>query len=133
VDELDFHTVWICKEQRVVARNVLRIVSGASFEYRNAFTNEERVKHVYIGAFSGFECQVVPSSTVIVANPCALERKRTTLGPTSGSPLRLIGLRPRSIPHISRLDDAAPPPSLQTTEPRARRHEEDGMRERMSF
>jgi hypothetical protein len=74
-----------------------------------------------------------PSSTAIAANLCALERERTIESPTSGSPLALIGGRPRSLSPSSRLDDAAPPPSLVTTELRARRHEEDGMRERMSF
>jgi len=74
-----------------------------------------------------------PSSTAITANLCASERERATVSPTSGSSLALKGRRPRSIPNNSRLDGAAPPPSLPTTEPRARRHEEDGMRERMSF
>ena len=75
-----------------------------------------------------------PSWTEIVANPCATERERPIGSPASGSPLRMIRCRPRSIPNnISRPDGAAPPPSLQTTEPRAGRHEEDGTRKRMSF
>jgi hypothetical protein len=75
-----------------------------------------------------------PSSTAIVANPCATERERTIGSTKSGSSLALKGHRPRSIANNnSHLDGAAPPPSLRTTELRARRHEEDGMRERMSF
>lgn len=70
----------------------------------------------------------------IAANPLRHRVQTHDPEPHVRQPRALIGRRPRSIANpISRLDGAAPPPSLPTTEPRARRHEEDGMRERMSF
>jgi hypothetical protein len=59
-----------------------------------------------------------PSSTTIAAEPCAAERERTIESTKSGNSPALNGRRPRSIANnISRLDGAAPPPSLRTTEP----------------
>jgi hypothetical protein len=59
-----------------------------------------------------------PSSTTIAAEPCAIERELAIESTTSGNSPALNGRHLRSIAnHISRLDGAAPPPSLRTTEP----------------
>jgi hypothetical protein len=48
-------------------------------------------------SLSSNESHEGPSSTAIVANPCATERERTIGSTKSGSSLALKGRRPRSI------------------------------------